>query len=552
MSVELDPNHPAHCLVSVALPYSNGSLHLGHAVEATLGCCFATHRRLSGQTVTFVCADDVHGTATERLADDLGLPVEQVVGDIGTEHRADYANMGISFDAYGSTNSESNRAMTLEIVQGLRNNGHVERRKIVQYYDAQAGIFLDDRRIYGGCPSCGAADQYGDGCEVCGTTYDATQLKDPVSRLTGSRPVLREAEHLFFRLENLRPHIESWLNSAKITPPTAAKLREWLDDDLRDWCLTRKGPYFGFALPGENDLFVYVWVDAPVAYAATAYDHWVSKGEPRPWQEVWSDPDLEVVHVIGKDIANHHGILWNALLAANGLALPNRLQTHGFATVDGAKMSKSRGNFVRMGDALKDIEGDALRYVIASSVASGIADFDLSGEALHTRVDGELVGKIANLALRLRPIADRVGARLGTQVASPDIMAAHHAKAEKVIEAYEALDLRAATRAIVEIADAANRNLAQAAPWNAADDTAREAMTDALLAFRLIMVLLQPITPDFARRGLAIFGEEIVPWSALMSAPLGQPFALPTRLMERVTAKGAAVLSQPAQPTEII
>ena len=544
MPTIFDTKLHATSLVTIALPYSNGSLHLGHAVEATIGCCFATHRRLSGQSVTFICADDVHGTATERLADSLGQPVERVVGDIGREHRADYANLRITFDDYGSTNSETNRILTLEILQGLKDNGHVERRETTQLYDEQVGLFLDDRRVYGSCPSCSASDQHGDGCEVCGATFDAVSLVDPVSRITGSRPVLRKAEHLFFKLENMREDIEKWLIRADITKQTKAKLREWLNGDLRDWCLTRKGPYFGFAVPDEADLFLYVWVDAPVAYFATAYDYWMATGETSSWRDAISSSDREVIHIIGKDIANHHGIFWIALLAANGIALPDRIHTHGFATVAGEKMSKSRGNFVRLKDALKEINADSLRYLIASNVAPGIADFDLNGDMLRSRVDGELVGKIANLAVRLGPIAERIGSHLSKDLPEPAAEAERQEKAKDIVSAYEAMDLRAVTRGIVELADKANRDLTEAAPWKAEDEYARNAMTDALLAFRTIMVLLQPITPDYARKGLAIFGEENVPWRKLGDAPLGQTFLLPKRLMERISNTGVAVLSQ--------
>lgn len=536
--------------LTIALPYANGPLHLGHATEAILGDTFARHRRLCGQDVMFLCADDTHGTATERLATERGMTPERVVAEIGDDHRADYAAFDISFDHYGSSNCDENRQIALNFFQNLKAKGYLQKKEVRQLFDKQAGAFLDDRRVRGTCPECGRHDQYGDSCE-CGATYEPTALKNPVSTLTGERPTLESAEHFFFELEPFRPTIEAWLSSGAVQPEVAAKLSEWLDAGLRPWCITRKGPYFGFAVPGEDNLFLYVWLDAPVTYIAAGAEYLAHISSDRSWQQDWCEENTEIVHVIGKDIVNFHGLFWVALLAANGCRPPDRLHAHGFITVGGEKMSKSRGNFVVLSDVLAQVDRDALRYAIASRLGRGISDLDLDAQSLTDKVNTDLVGKVANIAVRLRPFQNSFESLLSTEIPDFPALDAALEQASNVLSCYEALDLAGAVRGIMALADDTNRAIAKAAPWNASDQVIHDTCTQALVQFRIIAALLQPLCPDFARRCLAIFGETRVAWAGLAHPPLGARIEIPTRLMDRVDLDAIDSLRGPIEIKEV-
>ena len=535
-------------VMTTALPYANGNLHIGHGSEAIQADIFARHRRLTGQEVIFVCADDCHGTAVELLADAQRKTPEQVLTKVGARHRADFAQAQISFDAYHSTHSPENEAIAFAFFDELRAGGFLRRRTVPQLYDPQAGRFLDDRRVRGTCPSCGRKDQYGDSCE-CGATYDAIQLIDPVSTLTGARPEIREAEHLFFRISSFAETIQHWLDTGAVKPEVRAKLQEWLDQGLRDWCITRSGPYFGIPVPGEPGLFFYVWLDAPMGYLS-ALQHFLDLHGGGDWHDVWDDPDTERRHFIGKDIINFHGLFWPALLRGAQHTLPDRLHVHGFATIGGHKMSKSRGNSVALSALLDELDSEALRYVVAARMGDGIADFNIDAADVAAKVNSDLVGKIANIAIRLRPIMSHLDNRLSDRLPDPALYERALDQAARVLAGYEAVSTAAAIRTLVALADMTNEYLTQTAPWADPDaETRRAASTQALIHFRLLAGLLQPVCPGFAQRCLAIFAEPNLPWRVLETLPLGQQIAIPPRLFERIDPTTLTSLD-PASPEE--
>lgn len=525
----------ARLVMTTALPYANGPLHLGHAVEAIQADAFARHRRLSGQEVLFLGAEDCHGTAIELAAAAAGLRPEDAIAEVAAGHRRDYDALGISYDAYHSTHSAENAAVCAEVYAALRDNGHLVRRTTRQLYDAEAGRFLDDRRVRGTCPACGRHDQYGDACE-CGATYPAEALGDPVSMLSGTRPELREAEHVFLALDPVAGAISQWTRRGGLQRSFAAKIDEWERAGLRDWCLTRCKPYFGFTVPDTPDLAFYVWFDAPLGYIATLEHLLHVKSPAGPgWREIWQSPDTEIGHLIGKDIVQFHGVFWIGMLHGAGLRLPDWVHAHGFVTVGSAKMSKSRGNAQTVSELLSGLDADAFRFAVAEALGSGIDDVDITHDRIATVVNADVVGKIANLALRARPFMASFDHRLADQAPEPAVLERTYALVDDVLACYEAKDLAGAVRGIRQIAITANGRFTEAAPWASPDDRrVHAACTEALVHFWLLAALLQPIMPAFCGRSLAAFGAAAVPWRKLAEPPLGQTVKIPETLFARI------------------
>lgn len=529
-------------VMTTALPYANGNLHIGHGSEAIQADIFARYRRLTGQTVIFVCADDCHGTAIELLAASQKKSPERVLREIGARHRADFARIKISFDEYHQTHSPENEAIAFSFFDELKTGGHLKRKNVPQLFDAQAGRYLDDRRVRGTCPSCGLKDQYGDACE-CGATYDAIQLLDPASTLTGSRPQVQNAEHLFFQIKNFADEIRAWLDSGAVQKEVRAKLLEWLDEGLRDWCITRNGPYFGIPVPGEPGLFFYVWLDAPIGYLSTLQHYLNNQPGDANWADVWGDENTEIRHFIGKDIINFHGLFWPALLCGAHSRLPDRLHAHGFVTVGGHKMSKSRGNSVELAHLLDQLGAEALRYAIAAQMNDGIADFNIDAEAVADKVNSDLVGKIANIAIRLRPLIAASGNVLSDVLPEPALYEKALGLAQQTLDGFETVNSAAAVRAIVALADLTNEYVNHNAPWTEIDPEARCAIcSQALSQFRLLAALIQPICPGFAERCLAVFGVSQLSWKEMGKLPLGQQIAIPPRLFDRIDAASLSCL----------
>lgn len=387
-------------LVTSALPYANGPIHLGHLVEYIQTDIWSRFQKLRGHNCIYVCADDSHGTPIMLRAQGEGIEPDELIARIGAEHRADFEGFNIGFDNYHTTHSEENQYFASLIYTRLRDAGHIAKRTITQAYDPEKEMFLPDRFIKGCCPKCGAEDQYGDSCEMCGATYTPTDLVDPVSALSGATPIEKESEHYFFKLGDYEQMLKEWISESKVQSGIASKLNEWFESGLNDWDISRDAPYFGFEIPDAPGKYFYVWLDAPIGYMAS-FKNLCDKTEGLEFDEYWSaDSDAEVYHFIGKDIAYFHTLFWPAMLDGSGFRKPNGVYCHGFLTVNGQKMSKSRGTFIMASTYLKHLNPEYLRYYFAAKLGNGIDDLDLNLEDFMQRVNSDLVGKVVNIASR--------------------------------------------------------------------------------------------------------------------------------------------------------
>ena len=507
-------------LLTSALPYANGAIHIGHMLEYIQTDIWARFQRSRGHECYFAWADDAHGTPVMLWARSEGKPPEELIDRMNQEHRSDFRGFGISFDNYSSTHGEANRLLVERIFRALDAAGHIERRAIEQLYDEQEGMFLPDRFIRGTCPKCGAEDQYGDSCEVCGSTYAPTELRNPRSAVSGSVPVMRRSEHLFFRLSDFEAPLRSWMASGALQPEVVNKLGEWFEDGLKDWDITRDPPYFGFLVPGTTDKYFYVWVDAPVGYMASFkelcdrtgmdFDHWWAPGSP-----------TEVYHFIGKDIVYFHTLFWPAMLMGSGFRMPSAVFAHGFLTVDGAKMSKSRGTFIRARTYLDHLDPDYLRYYFAGKLGPGMSDIDLNLEDFVQRVNADVVGKLVNIASRCAGfIQKRFANRLAAQLPQPALYAAFCDAGDAIAAEFEARNYQSAVRRIMTLADEANRYIDEHKPWLLAKDATRLGEVQAICTqginlFRVLMTYLAPVMPFTAERASGFLGAPLNRWDAI-------------------------------------
>jgi methionyl-tRNA synthetase len=548
-------------LVTSALPYANGHIHLGHLVEYIQTDIFVRFQKLRGQRAVYLCADDTHGTAIMIRARAEGRSEQDLIAAMRAAHEADFAGFQIAFDHYGSTDSDANRRLCAEIWHRLRDRGLVVSRSVSQLYDAEAGVFLADRFVKGTCPKCGAADQYGDACEQCNATYTPADLVDPRSTLSGTRPEIRSAEHLFVTLERMHGFLDHWTrHSAALDPPVANYLAgHFLGEPLRDWDVSRPAPYFGFEIPDAPGHYWYVWFDAPIGYlAATAewcaalgesFDAWWGRGGA-------NEPPAEIHHVIGKDIVYFHTLFWPAVLEAAGLALPTRVRVHGFLTVNGAKMSKSRGTFLRARTYLDHLDPGMLRYYYAAKLSGGIDDIDLDLDDFAAKVNGDLVGKVVNLASRTARWLE------GTGLADryPDdggLFSLAAANGAAIAAAYEDCDTARAMRLVMAAADRANAYVDTEQPWKlakAGPDAAgrlRDVASVALNLFRQIAVYLAPVLPAFAEQVGALVGGPIRSWDESQAPLTAAPVAAFQPLMRRVEpAQISALLAAERQQAD--
>ena len=451
-------------LVTSALPYANGHIHLGHLVEYIQTDIWVRFQRMRGARVIYMCADDTHGTAIMIRARQEGRGEESLISDMNAAHRRDFAGFQVAFDHYGSTHSTRNREYCAEIWSALRKNDFVVEREVTQLFDPKAGVFLADRFVKGTCPKCGTADQYGDACDHCGSTYSPTDLKDPVSTLSGARPELKSALHLFVKIEKLRGFLTEWTQEpGRLQPEIANYLKgHFLSDELRDWDVSRPAPYFGFEIPDAPGHYWYVWFDAPIGYMAATREWCDQHGER--FDSWWRSQDTEIYHFIGKDIVYFHTLFWPAMLHAAGFPLPRRVQVHGFLTVNGEKMSKSKGTFVQAATYLEHMDPAHLRYFYASKLSSKVDDIDLNLEEFTAKVNADLVGKVVNLASRTA----RFVKASGLSEVYPDdggIFRDAAARGEEIAEAYEACDFARAMRLIMALADRANEYIDREEPW---------------------------------------------------------------------------------------
>lgn len=545
---------PRKILITSALPYANGPIHLGHMVEYIQTDIWARFQRLRGNECYYVCADDTHGTPIMLRAQQEGITPEQLIARIGAEHQRDFAGFHISFDNYYSTHSEENRHFAETIYKAVRDAGHIEKRTIRQAYDQQAQMFLPDRFIKGECPRCGAAEQYGDNCEACGATYSPTDLKNAVSAISGTTPIEKETEHYFFKLGHFENVLREFLHSGAVQKEIANKQMEWLESDngLSDWDVSRDAPYWGFKIPDTEDKYFYVWLDAPMGYLASFQNLCNRTG--MDFNAFWgTDADAEVYHFIGKDIAYFHTLFWPALLHGAGLRQPTAVNVHGFLTVNGAKMSKSRGTFIQAESYLKHLNPDWLRYYFASKLSNGVDDIDLNLEDFVTRINSDLVGKVVNIASRC---AGFINKRFDNQLAAtlPDttLYQVFIDAAERIAELYESRRYNQAMREIMALADQANQYVDEQKPWVLAKDPERAAEVQAICTqgvamFRAIVAYLKPVLPQLASDAEQFLNAGELTWASVTQPPLGQKINTFKPLMTRVeTAMVDAMLKDNA------
>ncbi|MFE8069459.1 methionine--tRNA ligase [Marinobacteraceae bacterium S3BR75-40.1] len=496
-------------LVTSALPYANGPIHLGHLLEYIQTDIWVRFQKMRGHNCIYVCADDAHGTAIMLRAEKEGITPEQLIDRIKSEHQQDFADFLIAFDNYYSTHSEENRELSSYIYEQCRDHGHIATKQITQAYDPEKEMFLSDRFIKGTCPKCKTPDQYGDNCEACGATYTPMELIDPKSALSGATPIEKDSEHYFFTLPDFVDFLKDWTRSGTLQPQVANKLSEWLDAELHPWDISRDAPYFGFEIPDAPGKYFYVWLDAPIGYLASFKN--LCKQRPElDFDHFWKpDSEAEVYHFIGKDIINFHALFWPAMLSDAGFRTPSAVWAHGFVTVNGKKMSKSRGTFIMARTFLEHLNPEYLRYYFAAKLTSNVDDLDLNLEDFAQRVNSDLVGKVVNIASRTAGfITKKFEGRLGAEITEPELLQRFVDAGESIAEHYEKREFGRAMRQIMELADQANQYVNDKEPWVLAKDPERlnevqAISTNALNMFRLLMTYLGPVLPATAQKAEA-------------------------------------------------
>jgi methionyl-tRNA synthetase len=504
-------------LITSALPYANGSIHLGHMVEYIQTDIWSRFQKLQGHECYYVCADDAHGTPIMLRARGEGIEPVDLIARVWKEHTEDFAGFGIDFDNYHSTHSDENKACATMIYERNRDAGHIDRRTISQAYDPEANMFLPDRFIKGTCPKCGAEDQYGDNCEACGATYSPTELQNPVSAVSGATPIEKDSEHLFFKLADFEKTLKDWHQAGHVQSEMANKLDEWFEAGLADWDISRDAPYFGFEIPDAPNKYFYVWLDAPIGYMASFRNLCDKKG--LDFDSFWkADSDAELYHFIGKDIIYFHALFWPAMLQGAGFRMPTSVFAHGFLTVDGEKMSKSRGTFVKARTYLKHLNPEYLRYYFAAKLSSKIDDLDLNLDDFAQRVNADLVGKVVNIASRNAGfIKKRFDNKLSSTCSEPELYQSFVDAGDQIATHYENRDYGRAIREIMALADKANQYIDDKAPWVIAkeegkDQELHDISSVGINLFRVLMGYLKPVLPLMAADAEAFMNIEPMTW----------------------------------------
>ncbi|MBC3374139.1 methionine--tRNA ligase [Pseudomonas sp. SWRI92] len=512
-------SEPRKILVTSALPYANGSIHLGHMLEYIQTDMWTRFQKHRGNQCIYVCADDAHGSAIMLRAEKEGITPEQLIANVQAEHSADFAEFLVDFDNFHSTHAEENRELSSQIYLKLRDAGHISTRSVTQYFDPEKKMFLADRFIKGTCPKCGTEDQYGDNCEKCGATYAPTDLKDPKSAISGATPVLRDSQHFFFKLPDFQQMLQTWTRSGTLQDAVANKLAEWLDSGLQEWDISRDAPYFGFEIPGEPGKYFYVWLDAPIGYMAS-FKNLCDRTPELDFDAFWAkDSTAEVYHFIGKDIVNFHALFWPAMLEGSGFRKPTGINVHGYLTVNGQKMSKSRGTFIKARTYLDHLSPEYLRYYYAAKLGRGVDDLDLNLEDFVQKVNSDLVGKVVNIASRCAGFIHKGNAGvLVAGNAAPELTDAFLAAAPSIAEAYEGRDFARAMREIMGLADRANAWIADKAPWSLAKQEGKQDEVQAICAlginlFRQLVIFLKPVLPLLAADAEAFLNVAPLTWN---------------------------------------
>ncbi|MDA9759372.1 methionine--tRNA ligase [Gammaproteobacteria bacterium] len=487
-------NKTRKIIVTQALPYANASLHLGHILEAVQTDIWSRFQNKSGNECLFFCADDTHGTPVMLKAKELGISPEDLIKDVQKDHEETYKLYDINFTNYHTTHSDENKKYSEKIYLKAKENKLITRKTINQLFDEAESMFLSDRFVKGTCPKCGASDQYGDGCTKCGATYDVGELKDPVSAISGTKPINKESEHVFFNLPKKLDVLKNFLASADLQKPITNKLSEWLNDDLHQWDISRDAPYFGFKIPEEEDKYFYVWLDAPIGYIASI-DNWATKNN-KDMDSLWSaDSDYEIYHFIGKDISYFHGLFWPALLSGSDLKLPNGIYVHGFLTINGEKMSKSKGTGILAKEFAELCDPETLRYYFAAKLNDKVEDIDLNFEDYVQRINSDLVGKYLNIASRCSSFIEKNSNALSSTFDNELIEKAINQK-EAIEACFESRNYSKAVRLIMDIADLTNKYINDNTPWKKDIDEAAQIATTALNVFNILSIYLSPIIPN--------------------------------------------------------
>jgi methionyl-tRNA synthetase len=541
-------------LVTSALPNSNGSIHLGHMMEHIQTDIWVRFQRMRGHECIYVCADDSHGTATMLRAQELGITPEKLIDLVNAEHRSDFNDFVISHDNYYSTHSEENKALSEQIYNRLADAQQIKTRSVDQLYDPEKEMFLADRFIVGTCPRCKAEGQYGDNCEACGATYDATELINPVSKISGATPVMRESTHFFFALSNFTAFLTEWTRSGALQDQVANKLSEWLDAGLQDWDISRDAPYFGFEIPDAPGKYFYVWLDAPIGYMAAFQKY--CEANDLIFDDYWKKgSDCEVHHFIGKDIINFHALFWPAILETAGYRTPTRVHTHGFATVNGLKMSKSRGTFINARTYLDHLDPEYLRYYFAAKMSAGVDDLDINLDDFVQRVNSDVVGKVVNIASRCAGFINKQFDGQLASTADNPILTEFSDATDTIALHYENGDYGKALRDIMGLADKANQYIDEHKPWvlikeEGQRDLVQQVCSDGLNFYRLLVTCLKPVLPRLAEKSEAFLGIAPLTWDDIDTRLIGHTINKFNPLMTRIEPEKVATIVNASMTAE--
>lgn len=543
-------------LVTNALPYANGAIHLGHLVGYIQADIWVRFQKMRGHQCTYICGSDAHGTPIMIKAQQMGITPEDLVADMHKEHAKDFAAFNIEFDNFYTTHSDENRELSEDIFNKLQKRGDISKKTIAQAYDPKKEMFLPDRYVTGECPKCGAADQYGDSCEACGATYAPTDLKNPVSTLSGATPIEKESEHYFFDLQNYATQLKAWTHSGHLQPQIEHKLDEWFEAGLRAWDISRDAPYFGFKIPGEENKFFYVWLDAPIGYMAS-FKNLCAKRKDLDFAEYWQkDEGTELYHFIGKDIVYFHSLFWPAMLSGADYRTPTAIYANGFLTVNGKKMSKSRGTFITANQFLQHFNPECLRYYFAAKLNSHVEDLDLNFDDFASRVNSDLVGKVVNIASRCcrfinNNFDDHLAAHNSEQALYDEFVLA----GEKIANLYQQRELSRAMREISALADRVNQYIDEKKPWTLIkqedqEKNVHEICSVGLNLYRVIMTYLKPVLPELAQQTEKLLHIAPMTWDNRDQALLHHKIAKFEPLLQRIDKKQISALqSMLEQPT---
>ena len=492
---------------------------MGHLLEYIQTDIWVRFQKMRGETCTYVCADDTHGTAIMLKAEQMGISPETLINDVSAEHQEDFRRFNITFDNYYSTHSDENKAISRDIYLKNHAKGHINTRKISQLFDPEKQLFLADRFIKGECPKCGAEDQYGDNCEVCSATYDAHELKNPFSTISGATPIEKESEHYFFNLPDFQAMLSEWIKAGHLQDEVSNKLEEWFETGLKPWDISRDAPYFGFEIPNAPGKYFYVWLDAPIGYMAS-FKNLCERRDDLEFDQYWAKgSDTELYHFIGKDIVNFHALFWPALLTGADLRTPSGIFVHGFLTVNGEKMSKSRGTFIKASTYLNHLDPEYLRYYFAAKLNNRVSDLDLNFDDFTQRVNSDLVGKLVNIASRSAGfIKKKFDGKLSAEITEVDLITKFQAADEEIAAHYENREFGKAIREIMALADIANQYVDEKKPWVLAkeegqDQAVQDVCSTAINLYRLLILYLKPVLPVLAQKSEAFLNIEPLTWS---------------------------------------